>query len=89
MGIKSLKWAFRPKEFTNSRTEKDGLNYSRYIASWYNAGGKISTVEEFNSFCKWLETLGLTRDEIDDITNMAMCGKMELEASAREFILKG
>lgn len=89
MGIKSLKWAFRPKEFINSRTEKHGIHYSRYIASWYNAGGKISTAEEFDSFCKWLETLGLTKDEIDDIGKMAICGKMELEHSAKEFILKG
>ena len=90
MGIKSLKWAFRPKEFTNSKTEEHGIHYSRYIASWYNAGGESPTTLNGNtSFCKWLESIGLTEDEIYDISKMAMCGKMELENSAKEFILKG
>lgn len=89
MGIKSLKWAFRPKEFTNSRTEKDGLNYSRYIASWCNAGGSLRTFDEYNSFIKWLETLDLTEEEIVNIAKIATCGKIELEDSAAEFILKG
>ena len=91
MGIKSLKWrrAKKVTAFDNARTEEHGVHYSRYIASWLNVGGKNpTTLEGYTSFCMWLESLGLTEDEVYNIGRMAMCGKIELEESAEAFIGK-
>lgn len=85
-----MKWAFRPQEFKNLRTERDRINYSRYIASWYNAGGgNLNVFENYNDFTNWLISLDLTEGEIFNITKMATLGKIELERSAKKFILKG
>lgn len=92
MGIKDMKWAKRVKkvtEFENAKTEEHQIHYSRYIASWCNAGGaNPTTIEGYTGLCMWLEDLGLTEDEVYRIGKMAMCGKMELEESARAFIEK-
>ena len=70
--------------FENLKTH-NGIHYSRYIASWHNAGGRV-----YDSLFEDLlrSTQQLTDDEIHDIREMATCGKLELEVSAREF-LKG
>ena len=68
--------------FNNLKTHNE-IHYSRYIASWHNAGGRV-----YNSlFEDWLRsTQQLTDDEIRDIKEMATCGKLELEVSARSFL---
>lgn len=74
------------RDFDNAKTEKHNVHYSRYIASWINAGGDLSTLDGWYSFAFWLDTLGLTADEIYHIRVMATNGKLELENSAKEFI---
>lgn len=86
------KWEIRRNknvnDFDNAKTEKHDVHYSRYIASWINAGGDLSTLDGWYSFAFWLNDLGLTDDEIYHIRVMATNGKLELENSAREFIKK-
>jgi len=66
----------------NKKTH-NGIPYSRYIASWHVAGGRIYD----RLFEEWLRTTQqLTDDEIHDIKEMATCGKLELEESARLFL---
>lgn len=62
----------------------DWIHYSRYIASWRNSGGKWFS-EEFE---EWLRSEGLNDEEIHEVVEMAICGKMELEISAKQFITK-
>ncbi len=59
-----------------------GIHATRYIASWRNAGGRWFAYE----FRDWLRSLGLTDDEIREIWNIAVNGKLELENSAERFI---
>lgn len=61
-------------KLTNQRT-----HYSRYIASWRNAGWTGFG----DKFKIWLESEGCTPEEIHDIVDMAIMGKLELEKSAR------
>ena len=66
---------------TNKKTEA-GIYYSRYIASWINAGG-----DYFGGiFEDWLKSEGCNEKEIREIVEMAICGKLELEKSAKFFI---
>lgn len=65
-----------------ANTAVNGIHRSRYIASWINAGGN----KNFIGFRDWLESLGIDEDEAYEIYNMATCGKMELETSAKKFI---
>ena len=62
----------------------NGIHYSRYIASWINAGGKYFNEE----FLEWLKSEGFEEDDARDVREMAMCGKLELETSAKKFINK-
>jgi hypothetical protein len=65
----------------------NGVHASRYIASWCKAGGHLGRRERGRfDFKDWLESLGLTEDEVRHIYNLATNGKLELENSAREFI---
>lgn len=68
--------------FENLKTEKQGIRYSRYIASWINVGGQSFDTE----FMDWLKSEGCTQREIIDIRELATCGKLELESSAKKFI---
>lgn len=70
--------------FENKKTEVQGVHYSRYIASWQNSGGDYYG-EQFE---KWLKENECTDKEIDDIREMARCGKMELELTARFYVKK-
>ena len=66
--------------FENGKAQ--GVYYSSYIASWHNVGGVIFREGAFQN---WLRELGLTEMEIAEITDLALCGKRELEQSARGF----
>ena len=64
-----------------------GIHASRYIMSWYNAGGAKGKT----GFVSWLRQLRingepLTELEIRRIRHMQVNGKLELEMNAREFI---
>lgn len=65
----------------------NGIPITRYIASWYRAGGGKGV----QSIRAWLSTLiindrPLTDEEIETIAECAVTGKLELEASAKRFI---
>ena len=70
--------------FENKKTEVQGVHYSRYIASWKNCGGTYFGEQ----FAKWLRANSCTDKEINDIREMATCGKLELEMSARAYVKK-
>lgn len=70
-------------DFKNEKTKTHKVHYSRYIASWLNAGGKSFGAP----FKEWLrDVLELTDEEVKDITDMAREGKLELELSAEKFL---
>lgn len=71
--------------FENFVTSK-GIHASRYIASWYRVGGAIHPLEGHDTFHDWLVSEGLTEDEIAHVIELAMCGKLELQSSARQFL---
>lgn len=73
-------------EFENAKTEEHEIHYSRYIASWYNVGGRFDTFQDRFNFYNWLESIGVNEDEAYDMWKMATCGKLELEESAKSFI---
>lgn len=62
----------------------DGIHYSRYIASWRNMGGRFFDEE----FKEWLRSEGFSDEEIREVKEMATCGKLELETTAKQFINK-
>lgn len=63
------------------------VHASRYIASWAKMGGDFSRKPKGRfDFHVWLEALGLSKDEVDHIYNLATCGRLELEASAKAFM---
>ena len=74
--------------FENKKTQKGGIHYSRYIASWLRMGGRIPDGGVYNSqlFIRWLESEGLTPEEINDVMRIVDNGKMELEFSASKFL---
>lgn len=71
--------------FENRKTEYQGIHYTRYIASWNKKGGGFYYGEQF---AKWLKANGCTEKEIDDIRELATCGKLELEMNCKEYVLK-
>ena len=58
------------------------VHYSRFIASWRNAGGKYFD----GAFEDWLKSYGLSDSEVREVVEMATCGKLELEVDAENFI---
>ena len=72
--------------FENAITEAHNIHLSRYGASWINAGGTFRTGRDIRNFRNWLESLELTEDEIVAAVEIATTGKLELEASAEEFM---
>ena len=71
-----------------NKETKYGIRYSRYIASWYNACRSIDKpVTYFGNFEKWLRSMKLEEEDIENIVQMAQCGKHELENSARASML--
>ena len=67
--------------------EVNGILMSRYIASWLNVGGTI-TYGHKTAWYRWLESMDIPEETIWDMTNLAICGKLELENSAKEFLEK-
>lgn len=65
----------------NKKT-KYGIHYTRYMMSWINSGGTSFGA----NFEDWLRSEQLTEEEIHDIKEIAMNGKLELEVNARAFI---
>lgn len=64
-----------------------GVHVSRYIMSWVRSGGQLSSIGEgYDNFSDWLKTLDLSENERDCILDLAKCGKMEFEVSAKSFI---
>lgn len=73
-----------------------GIHVSRYLASFYNSlmllrpkDGKMRVPY----FYEWLEQLTidgekLTEEEIEQIYNWAVCGKLELETNAEKYIIR-
>jgi hypothetical protein len=75
----------KKEDYTMLENKKhNGIHYSRYIASWRNIGGKYFEEE----FIEWLKSEGFNEDDARDVREMAMCGKMELEMSAKKFVNK-
>lgn len=70
-------------DFENRKIGKLDAHVSRYIASWRNMGGKFYDDEFFKG---WLRSEGLTEQETNHVYWMAICGKMELEHSAKPFV---
>ena len=64
----------------------NGIHYSRYVASWRNVGGYLDYPDDEPGFSEWLKTFGATDEQVRDICEMAMCGKMELEMDARKYM---
>lgn len=67
----------------NKYVEAYDCHYSRFIASWFNAGGKQSC-----QFERWLlrEFPLLTEHDRKSMANMMTCGKLEMEISAKNFL---
>lgn len=59
---------------------------SRYIASWIRVGGQLRYGKDEDDFNEWLLSLGLTEDEAYYITNLARCGKLEMQTNAMMFL---
>jgi len=73
-----MAWNFENKKF-------EGIHYSRIIASWANKG-----VRNDELFKEWLGTItindkSIPPEVIDEIYDMATCGKLELETSVIRF----
>lgn len=69
-------------DFENKKTETHGVHYSRYIASWIHE----LRYPEKHAFKEWLKSLNLNDDEVKDIYDMYTNGKLELQASANDFL---
>ena len=72
--------------FENKRI--NGYIYAtRFIMSWVRSGGKFDKHGEgYDDFRKWLESLELKTEDIEDIMFLAQNGKLELEVSAKNYI---
>ena len=66
----------------------NGYTYAtRFIMSWVRSGGTFGKHGEgYDDFRKWLESLELKTEDIEDIMFLAQNGKLELEVSAKKFI---
>lgn len=68
-------------------TKVHGINKSRYIASWANAGGKFDD----GRFYDWLLTIEfddghMSEEEADAIEDFVRGGKLEFEIGAQNFL---
>ena len=66
----------------------NGYTYAtRFIMSWVRSGGKFDKYGEgYDDFRKWLESLELKTEDIEDIMFLALNGQLELEVSAKNYI---
>ena len=75
------------KPWYSASEEIRGIPLTRFVASWYIAGGERSVPKMWD----WLSSIEidgehLTNEEIDLIVQCATNGKLELEESAQDFI---
>ena len=68
-----------------------GIHATRFIASWLRVGGNLRYGNDYDDFREWLETLKvdgnpIPEQDIEHIVELARCGKMEFESSARLFV---
>lgn len=55
--------------------------------SWARSGGKFDkSGKGYGGFRKWLESLKLNPEDIEDIMFLALNGKLELEVSAKNYM---
>ena len=60
---------------------------TRFIASWLKVGDNLSSGKDIATFRRWLESIGeLSKEDINDIINLATNGRLELQEHAKEFI---
>ena len=72
----------------NDKTKVQGVHYSRYIISWINSCKALKIGIYFgDQFEEWLKSEGCTDEEISHIVEIAMCGRMELENSSKNFLV--
>ena len=66
----------------------NGCDYAtRFIMSWVRSGGTFGKHGKgYDDFRKWLESLELKTEDVEDIMFLAQNGKLELEVSAKKFI---
>jgi len=65
----------------------NGIHATRYIASWWRAGGQFCYQDDYWRFEDWLRSIGLQNDDVRFISNLAQNGKMELQMNAKHFLL--
>lgn len=67
----------------------EGIYYSRFVASWFNAGGGKLRRTAFRTWLNQLVINGrhLTEDEVKEIYDFATNGKLELENNAISFMV--
>ena len=70
--------------FENKIANGTEIYYSRFIASYLKAGGNLKRYSR--TFRHWLESLGLDKEDIRNIEDMAYDGKLELQDSAEKFL---
>ena len=73
--------------FENKRVtvnEGTGEFYSRIIASWAKEYAPYKIFD--NTFKDWLISLGLTDEDVENIYELADCGKMEIEHHADQWL---
>ena len=81
------------REFEN--TLINGIYKSQYVMSWTNAGGLLNRtmfingvrVKSMDAFRDWLNSQALSERDVQDIINFAGNGKLELQESARRFLM--
>ncbi len=59
---------------------------TRFIASWIKVGGTLNKPGDLTKFVKWLESLGLSKEDIRSIKLLATEGKLELQENAKKFL---
>ena len=66
----------------------NGCDYAtRFIMSWVRSGGTFGKHGKvYDDFRKWLESLELKTEDMEDIMFLAQNGKLELEVSAKNYI---
>jgi len=64
-----------------------GIHVTRFIMSWIREGGTLDDMRgDYYDFQQWLESLGLSESEVNNILEISKNGKLELEISAKNFI---
>ena len=66
----------------------DGYTYAtRFIMSWVRSGGEFDrSGKGYGDVRKWLESLKLDPEDIENIMFLALNGKLELEVSAKNYM---